>query len=263
MKYAGAVFFDSDGTITDDTTGIILPTEKTLCAVEKLKQNGFLTSLCTGRALPYTHHTSKYFDGVITSNGTYGTVGDELVADFPMDSVLVKDAVDYMNSLGVIYTLDNPRVCYCSNVTSKVFLSWIGKYSISASAFSGDAADFPERVYKMSVLFKSAEQAQEMTGKYKDVLNIDLQPGTLFADVSQCGYGKGAGVKAFTEHFDIPFENTYAFGDSANDVSMLSAVAHGIAMGRHADCLDGVCEFVTQTVANEGIEFGLKHYNLI
>ena len=231
--------------------------------MEKLKQNGFLTSLCTGRALPYTHHTSKYFDGVITSNGTYGTVGDELVADFPMDSVLVKDAVDYMNSLGVVYTLDNPRVCYCSNVTSKVFLSWIGKYSISASAFSGDAADFPEKVYKMSILFKSAEQAQEMTGKYKDVLNIDLQPGTLFADVSQCGFGKGAGVKAFTERFDIPFENTYAFGDSANDVSMLSAVAHGIAMGRHADCLDGICEFVTQTVANEGIEFGLKHYNLI
>ena len=70
-------------------------------------------------------------------------------------------------------------------------------------------------------------------------------------------------MKAICEHFNIPIENTYAFGDGSNDYEMLRCAGHGVAMGHHAEVLEECAEFITKTVSEEGIEFGLKHYGLI
>ncbi len=213
--------------------------------------------------MPYAKTTSAYFDAVITSNGCHGILGDKLVADFPMDKAQIDEVVDFMEKEGIVYTLDNPKVCYCNNMKSEMFLNWINKFDLPLDAFTENKGIFNDKIYKISALFKNTRQAEEMQKRYEGVFTIDVQPGTTFADVTRYCFNKGTGAKSFIEYYNIPYENTYAFGDSANDISMLDAVCHGVAMGEHDPRLDDVCEYVTETVSREGIEKGLKHYNLI
>ena len=65
------------------------------------------------------------------------------------------------------------------------------------------------------------------------------------------------------EEIGIAKEDTYAFGDSANDVEMLEFVAHGIAMGNGTDVAKNAAEFITTDIHKDGIWNGLKHYGLI
>lgn len=260
MKYIGAVFFDSDGTLTDDKAGIFEPTAKTVEALKKLEQNGYLAVLCTGRALPYAD-TAKYFNSAIFSSGSYAICGSEVVFDNPIESDLLADMLKFMDSCGMVYMLDNPKLCYCNDKSSAGFNEWADRFKISKAVFADDK--LPDRVHKIGAMFKSEEQAERMRELFGEYVCVDFQHGILYADVYERNLSKGDAVKKFIEYMDIPRECTCAFGDGANDVTMLQAVAHGVAMGVHSDKLDGVCEFVTETVANEGISLGLERLGLI
>jgi len=63
--------------------------------------------------------------------------------------------------------------------------------------------------------------------------------------------------------FGIARENTYAFGDSSNDIPMFEFAKHTIAMGVHSKKIEPYTEFVTKTVENDGLEYAMKYYNLI
>jgi hydroxymethylpyrimidine pyrophosphatase-like HAD family hydrolase len=57
--------------------------------------------------------------------------------------------------------------------------------------------------------------------------------------------------------------NTYAFGDSENDIDMLEAAAHGVAMGNGTDRAKAAANYVTTAFDEDGIYKGLKHFGLI
>lgn len=59
------------------------------------------------------------------------------------------------------------------------------------------------------------------------------------------GYTKATGIAQVCDMLGIARENTYAFGDSTNDLEMLTYVGHGIAMGNGGTCGEGcrgVCD---------------------
>lgn len=45
------------------------------------------------------------------------------------------------------------------------------------------------------------------------------------------GFSKGTGILKVCEMLGIDINDTYAFGDSNNDISMLKTVGHAIVMG--------------------------------
>ena len=64
-------------------------------------------------------------------------------------------------------------------------------------------------------------------------------------EIGQAGHSKASGIERLCASLGIAKEDTYAFGDSANDVEMLEFVAHGIAMGNGTDVAKNAAEFVT------------------
>lgn len=64
---------------------------------------------------------------------------------------------------------------------------------------------------------------------------------------------KGNGLRWCAERFGFSLENTIAFGDSLNDVSMLSAVGRGIAMGNARDDVKALGFDVCGTNEEDGV----------
>lgn len=263
MQYKGAVFFDYDGTLADGEIGIPLPTEATKNAIAAFQKKGYLAILATGRAKSYVYDTGVNFDGMVTSNGTFAEVGGEVIYDHPIgDDLLIRLRAE-LDRMGIAYGIDNPERCYTPDIKSPVFQHWLNTFAILESSFRNIEPGELPRGYKLSVLFNAYEEIDELREKFGKELSFDCQRVFKCADVNILGFNKSSGVKAICEHFNLPIENTYAFGDGMNDYGMLECVGHGIAMGHHAEALEECAEFITRTVQEEGIEYGLKHYGLI
>ena len=77
------------------------------------------------------------------------------------------------------------------------------------------------------------------------------------------GYSKETGVEAIRKVLGAEKEDCYAIGDSANDLPMLMAVGHSIAMGNSPQRLKEAVEYVTDELKADGLANALSHYNLI
>ncbi len=263
MQYRGAVFFDYDGTLTDENTGIHLPTEATRRAIAALEKKGYLAVLATGRAKSYVYDIGIDFSGMITSNGTYAEVDGEVIFDHPIGDDLLTRLRDRLDDMGISYGIDHPDRCYTPDIKMPVFQNWLTTFDIHEESFRNILPDELPKGYKLSVLFNSYEEIDRLREEFKGELTFDCQRVFYCADVNIQGFSKATGVKAICERFGLPMENTYAFGDGNNDLAMIRCVGHGVAMGNHAEALGEAAEFITKTVAEEGIEYGLRHYGLI
>ena len=77
------------------------------------------------------------------------------------------------------------------------------------------------------------------------------------------GFSKGTGILRICEALQIPLENTYAFGDSANDYQMFETAGTSIAMGNSIAKLKEMADYVTDDLHEDGILHGLEHFGLI
>ena len=74
---------------------------------------------------------------------------------------------------------------------------------------------------------------------------------------------KVSGIDFLVDYLNIEKENTFAFGDSNNDISMLEHVENSIVMGNGNPDLFKKATFVTKNIDEDGIEYAMKHFNII
>ena len=84
-----------------------------------------------------------------------------------------------------------------------------------------------------------------------------------FIELVPKGFSKVKGIEAIIEHLGIEVEDTYAFGDSLNDIDMLKYVKYGIAMGNSSPEVLEIVNYRTDNIENDGIYNGLKQFKLI
>ena len=77
------------------------------------------------------------------------------------------------------------------------------------------------------------------------------------------GNTKQKGIDEIIRHFGIRLEETMAFGDGGNDVSMLRHAAIGVAMGNAVDEVKEHANYITTSVDENGIANALKHFSII
>ena len=263
MNYKGAVFFDYDGTLTDVAAGVPVASEATRQAIAQLRANGYLAMLCTGRAVSYASESGAAFDGMVTSNGTYVTVNGAEILKCPVEADLMRRFTSRLNEMGIAYGIDNPVKCLTPDPQAPDFVKWLEMYSIPAYAFRRIEPGETPVGYKFSVLYHNDAEIKILREEFGDQFVFACQRTSNCADVTVHGFDKSVGVKAVIEHFHLPIENTYAFGDGENDLSMFKAVGHGVAMGDHASLLEPYAAFITRRVCDEGIEYGFRHFKLI
>lgn len=256
-----AVFFDIDGTLWNEKMQIPQSTKKSIGA---LRATGNYAFLCSGRSKANIRTKELLeigFDGVVAACGTYIEYQGEKVFEELLSEGQISHALAVIEKYHMLAVLEGPRYLY-----------------VDAGEFSDD----PYVTYLKRELGKDVKSVAGNTEFEINKLSIDLKGADLDSVVNELeeqfhvivhndwlieilpkGYSKATGIERVCELLDIKQADTYAFGDSANDLEMLAYVAHGIAMGNASPETKQIAEFVTTDIMKNGIREGLKHYGLI
>lgn len=258
-----AVFFDIDGTLWNEKLQV---PGSTVEAIHKLRENGHYAFICSGRSRTTIRAKELLedigFDGIVGGCGTYIEYLGEVIFDKNLSQEelagllvslekcnmpVILEGTHYLYGDEEIFGED-PYVAYLKRVVGEDFLPLKGnegRYEankISADYTKGDIEGIK----------------RELSGSYELIFHAQK-----VVEVLPKGYSKASGIQRICEYLNISHEDTYAFGDSANDVEMLRYVEHGIAMGNATEDAKEVADYITTPLMEDGIMEGLKHYSLI
>lgn len=263
----GLVLYDYDGTLVDERDAIYEPTAKTKKAISALQDKGWLCVLATGRALSYIPQGARnlHLDGYVTCNGAYVTIHGQEIHKVLIDEDELKDLVEYMEKEQINFILEGNHFCYVKDMKEKEYLHFVDNFKLPLDNFVAykDIAQVAGEISKITLIFQNREALEKSAERLKERYQVCLHRNCNTFDIGKKEVHKGVGAKAIMEHYHIPYEHTYAFGDGDNDIELLRDVKHGIAMRKHDPRLDEVAERITGTVKEEGIYQALKELEVI
>ena len=77
------------------------------------------------------------------------------------------------------------------------------------------------------------------------------------------GASPAAAAARISARLGVTKENTYAVGDSVNDLPVLSCAGHTAAVGNADAALKAAVDFVAPPISEGGLAAALKHFGLI
>lgn len=267
MRNKGIVFFDVDGTLIDWTRKIFKPTKATKSAIEKLRENGYLTILSTGR--PKNCIDEGLLDlglnGYIASNGAYAEIDNKVLFNETLDNNELKELLGFLEEKNVVYMLEGQDYNYVLDLNNEKILNIIKIANLNKDNFREDWDKETVKVSKIIAVAYDEKSFDLVCERFKEKgysFMSNISNGGLF-EIYKSKYTKGYGVEHLLNLLDISKDNAYAFGDGENDIEMFQAVKYGIAMGGYHKKLEPYAHDFTEDVENEGIEKGLNKLGLI
>ena len=109
------------------------------------------------------------------------------------------------------------------------------------------------------ILLISADE--EVTGVLSadPELEVISSAPNLF-DVMKRGVTKGNALLSLAGYLGIPAENTFAIGDSDNDISMIESARYGIAMGNATEGVKAAASYITANYDSLGFAKAVYEY---
>ena len=225
----------------------------------QLKEKGYKTFICTGRAPFYAKRLfGDLVSGIISCNGRYILYeGKKLYS-----RAFTKKQLDYyvhkldQGKLGAMFVSDDKALKYHLDQKQEVDLE--KEYGIEhlVDSLEGD-------FYTFDMFYQSQEHYQTMVEIFKEDLIINDHGGMGSCDCSTIEFDKGSAIAYLLDYFHIDKDNAYAFGDGYNDQAMFREVGHGIAMGNAVDVLKEKATYITDNFDQEGILKALYHEKVL
>lgn len=258
MKNIKIAFFDIDGTLVDMKSKVI--SEKTKETLIRLKENGIMIGIATGRPIKNVPHFDFVeFDVLLTFNGSYCLNAKEVIFKKPIPTEDVQKIIENGNRIGrpmVLASLDR----------------------MAANGADGDLQDYFEITKHPIVIaedfdtFAKEEIYQIMMGgrqeEYDKIL-ADVKGAEITAwwdravDIIPADCGKGRGIEKILEYYGLTREEAIAFGDGSNDIEMLKAVGTGVAMENATEDVKEIADEICGAVTQDGIYHFCKERKLI
>ena len=79
-------------------------------------------------------------------------------------------------------------------------------------------------------------------------------------EINQGHANKGEALLALAKHLGIEREQTLAFGDGLNDLSMLKEAGVGVAMANACDEAKALADWVTLSCDEDGVARGIEKF---
>ena len=100
-----AVFFDIDGTLLVLGKPVL---QSTIDAIRKIRENGHLAFICTGRSrvmVPQTPILDIGFDGIVGACGMYGEFQGKEVFRYSLRVKQLEEIISLLRKYGIMYIL--------------------------------------------------------------------------------------------------------------------------------------------------------------
>lgn len=258
------VFFDIDGTLWDEN--MIVP-ESTKVAIKKLQENGHKAFVCTGRAMGNVNDPQFEeigFDGFIAACGNHVEMDGKVLYERNMSYEDVKMIYDEsrQHQLPIIYEGSKYQWMDREGFEGDSYIAYIVEKLKDAAKFLDDCDLKEIEANKFSALVNENTNYSAVEEALADRFDF-MDHGDGIIEAVPKGTSKATGIAWLCEHLDISKEDTYALGDSINDLEMLSFAGHSIAMGNASQVAKDAAEYVTSHIHEDGVFHALKHYNLI
>lgn len=256
------VFLDIDGTLYCDGIGIPDSAQK---AVIELMEKGCKVVLCTGRA--YGMVPESYmelgFHGMIAAAGAHVICEGKELCNDQISRKNLQKVIDYGQKSRIGIILEGVKGSYYDPENQDDFYLKVVERLRETTTPHIYPLSQAEAVNKWTYHHMDAAQkdyVEEMTGGvmtgivHKEVNSVEFIPA---------GINKATGIKMVLDYFKIDRKDSYAFGDSANDIEMLDYVQYGVAMGNAVPELLKQAQYKTEPADRDGLALGLKRLGLI
>ena len=262
MSARKACFFDIDGTIWDIYNRI---PESTVRAIRTLREKGHLTFLNSGRSKGYIRNPELLkigFDGMICGCGTMIEYRNEMIFCHLIENGFLADTIRMIRSYGFRTIMEGPEYLYMDeeefkdDLYGRKVMTEMGEYLRSIQEEWGRW-----RVSKFSC-------ATDVPGReecFEKLLpDFDLMiHNEAVAEIVPKGFHKGTGLLKVCELLELDPADTFAFGDSMNDLGMLKAAGTSVVMGNGAAAVKRLADYVTTPMAEDGIWNACVHFGLV
>ena len=198
-------------------------------------------------------------------NGSYVTVHGKVIHKVIFEDEELAALIAYMDAHGINYILESNDFCYVKDLKDPSYLHFMDNFQLPEDNFVQykNLQQVHGCISKITLAFGNRSSLQKSKQLLRPHYQMSLHRNCDTLDIGKKAVHKGVGAKAIMEHYGIPYEATYAFGDGDNDVELLASVRYGIAMRKHDPLLDDVAYMVTGTVKEEGIFEALKKLEVI
>lgn len=259
-------FFDIDGTLTSETDGSI--PDSTVSSIRKARANGHLMFINTGRCFQNVEPRFREigFDGYVCGCGTNIYCDGKDVFYHPQNHERIMTILETARKVNVDILFESRKeVCFDLSRPLRH-----PKALYHYEEFKRHGYEMPEDLEnpnffsdKFVIWYETALQLQTFRQTSDNWFDC-IDRGGTFREFVPKGFSKATGIQFVLDYYDIPADNAYAFGDSNNDLAMLSYLKNSIVMGNAQPAsLKELASYVTTNAGMNGIENALKHFDFI
>lgn len=275
-----AVFFDIDGTLLNDRKNV---QKSTIKAIRNLKDQGILVGLATGRGPSFVQPFLENLglDFAVTYNGQYIYSRSEIIYTNQLSKTTVYRLIRYAGarrreiSLGTASGLLGSGIIGLGTsrlgqiVSSLVPRKWAKAIERSFKHFIRRIKPqnidslmiiLREPIYQV-VLVATEGESERIQKQFPRVKLTISSPYSM--DVISEEQSKVKGIERVGQRYGFDLSEVIAFGDSDNDIEMLSQVGIGVAMGNASQQVKENARYTTADNNDDGISKALAHYGLI
>lgn len=259
-----AIFFDIDGTLVRN--GLTEPDPEVIESLSRVRRNGVKIFIASGRHMEWIVNLgSLKVDGYVTTNGSMcvGPDGKDVFYCNPIAGDDIDRLIDFSHHHdmpfvvvpaegGIVISRHDENVEKTSKILRLPPIPVVDLETIRGKDI-------------VQIMAFGTETERNAADLFNKVLP-HCRPQSwnpYFYDITPATSDKATGIDMMIRHFNIPLEQTMAFGDGDNDIGMLEHVAIGVAMGNAAENVKRAGDYVTDPIDCNGVINALLHFNIL
>lgn len=259
-----ALFFDIDGTLLTDGSKE-LP-ESAAESIVRARENGHLVFINSGRARCLMKEVEDCLavDGYLCGCGTYIEIGGKTALRHVLSKKRRMELQHALLEYKMDGMLEGPSGCFvCAGASHTAEMEHVKKMVARSNALF--ETDWLTQAVPFDKFCALTTKESDVPG-FLSAMGPDMAPIDRGHGLYECvpaGFDKATAMEFILRYFGIPWEESYAFGDSTNDLAMIKYARHGVVMGHHAKELEPYADFITKDVEDDGIAFALKELGIV
>ncbi|WP_191621654.1 HAD-IIB family hydrolase, partial [Aerococcus tenax] len=201
----------------------------------------------------------NYIDSYILSNGQFIVAEGKILSQNIIETKVIDDLYQFSKKHDV-------NICYYGNsllaveeedeLVEKTFNYFsIAEYEERASFFKNN------EVIMLMLLTENKKLDEYFKKEFPELNFYRTSPYSIDAIPNTAS--KGHAIRQFEKHMGFENMDSYAFGDSPNDISMFQVSDYKISMSNASEELKNISDIVVDNSNDTGVANGLRYFQLI